>query len=108
MCGRRGAPKTGSIATDEMGRRSETAGDAYFKHAHHRLLQQCTGAIQAKIHVEAPWRRIKLGPEQTIHMPLGQPRLSSDLGTRSEEHTSELKTLMRISYALLRLHKNTQ
>src|SRR3546814_14915492 len=81
MFGRRGAPKTGSIATDEMGRRSETAGDAYFKHAHHRLLQQCTGAIQAKIHVEAPWRRIKLGPEHTIHMPLGPPRLSHDLGT---------------------------
>src|SRR3546814_8509993 len=30
------------------------------------------------------------------------------LGRRSEEHTSELKTLMRISYAVFCLKKNTQ
>src|SRR3546814_6690006 len=37
----------------------------------------------------------------------GLPALADDSGLRSEEHTSELQSLMRIPYAVLRLKKNT-
>src|SRR3546814_1802128 len=38
----------------------------------------------------------------------GDPHLADDLGGRSEEHTSELQSLMRISYAVFCLkHKKT-
>src|SRR3546814_9211875 len=37
----------------------------------------------------------------------GQLHLCSSGGTRSEEHTSELQSLMRISYAVFCLTKNT-
>src|SRR3546814_5346394 len=35
-------------------------------------------------------------------------RLQEDVGDRSEEHTSELQSLMRISYAVFCLKKNKQ
>src|SRR3546814_8763327 len=34
--------------------------------------------------------------------------LARDMGNRSEEHTSELQSLMRISYAVFCLKKNTE
>src|SRR3546814_10265054 len=40
------------------------------------------------------------------HMPVRQ--LVGELGERSEEHTSELQSLMRISYAVFCLKKKTQ
>src|SRR3546814_7325326 len=36
-----------------------------------------------------------------------QPQRDFDVGQRSEEHTSELQSLMRISYAVFCLKKNT-
>src|SRR3546814_9132153 len=36
-----------------------------------------------------------------------RPCLMNDLWNRSEEHTSELQSLMRISYAVFCLHTNT-
>src|SRR3546814_10847978 len=51
--------------------------------------------------------------EPIRHTPIGDP-LGLDSGNvarlspmRSEEHTSELQSLMRISYAVFRLKKNT-
>src|SRR3546814_4903654 len=37
----------------------------------------------------------------------GAPRVSAELPERSEEHTSELQSLMRISYAVFCLKKKT-
>src|SRR3546814_10604961 len=49
------------------------------------------------------------GPESHIlHMCPGQQRCgATGLAERSEEHTSELQSLMRISYAVFCLKKNT-
>src|SRR3546814_1245553 len=38
----------------------------------------------------------------------GLVRLESDPGSRSDEHTSELQSLMRLSYAVLCLQKTTK
>src|SRR3546814_9892964 len=44
--------------------------------------------------------------EAARHLGITQPRVSRLLkGTRSEEHTSELQSLMRISYAVFCLKK---
>src|SRR3546814_10859069 len=43
-----------------------------------------------------------------IMIDLGRPLHVYDMATRSEEHTSELQSLMRISYAVFCLKKNTQ
>src|SRR3546814_10811025 len=40
--------------------------------------------------------------------PAPRPESTSCFGTRSEEHTSELQSLMRISYAVFCLKKNKQ
>src|SRR3546814_997343 len=40
---------------------------------------------------------------QIVHK--SNDRLEADIATRSEEHTSELQSLMRISYAVFRLKK---
>src|SRR3546814_7119791 len=42
-----------------------------------------------------------------IHVPTTRNRQGGDIGSRSEEHTSELQPLMRISYASLFLKKTT-
>src|SRR3546814_8825293 len=47
-------------------------------------------------HRHRPTRRLDQGSDR-----------SGSLHQRSEEHTSELQSLMRISYAVLCLHKNT-
>src|SRR3546814_5245486 len=44
-----------------------------------------------------------MGPPFPLHEPVARPAYSahnSRSGTRSEEHTSELQSLMRISYAV--------
>src|SRR3546814_5763639 len=48
-------------------------------------------------------RRFMLGRRQ-----FGEERGESDAGLRSEEHTSELQSLMRISYAVFCLNKKNE
>src|SRR3546814_3269287 len=43
----------------------------------------------------------------SVSRPLRTDFLPSDFSTRSEEHTSELQSLMRISYAVFCLKKKT-
>src|SRR3546814_2836556 len=52
--------------------------------------------LQAKEHAEA------------VRLDGGAPRPVVDLARRSEEHTSELQSLMRISYAVFCLKKKKQ
>src|SRR3546814_7092889 len=55
------------------------------------------GAAARRDHRAAERRRAAAGPQG--------PLLGADLGQRSEEHTSELQSLMRISYAVFCLKK---
>src|SRR3546814_21043932 len=48
--------------------------------------------------------RVKFAETSSMHMPAWQ----SGGGRRSEEHTSELQSLMRISYAVYCLQKKNQ
>src|SRR3546814_8341469 len=50
-------------------------------------------------------------PRETLHLPMQNvPNSASSISStpRSEEHTSELQSLMRISYAVFCLKKNKQ
>src|SRR3546814_4931054 len=68
-------------------------------------------------HAHQPWRLHdqaaqmavfgKQGPIDGLHR-LGAMQNRTAQGERSEEHTSELQSLMRISYAVFCLKKNTQ
>src|SRR3546814_8630753 len=52
--------------------------------------------------------KVTLGPKGrnvVLDKSFGAPRISKDGVTRSEEHTSELQSLMRISYAVFCLKK---
>src|SRR3546814_8342638 len=53
----------------------------------------------------APLSELKLKPVLVPIMSAPTPTLPSKLTTRSEEHTSELQSLMRISYAVFCLTK---
>src|SRR3546814_7125107 len=64
----------------------------------------CNGAIFCHVLSEAR------APHHILQRPrgLGASGRSVPATTRSEEHTSELQSLMRISYAVLCLKKNTR
>src|SRR3546814_5555558 len=55
--------------------------------------------------VRAPRLRCRLRNHRAGH---GRPVRALGLSLRSEEHTSELQSLMRISYAVFCLKKNTK
>src|SRR3546814_9239248 len=61
------------------------------------------------LHASGPGPRLALGPADVGHLLGlgGAPQLipAAVLPTRSEEHTSELQSLMRISYAVFCLKK---
>src|SRR3546814_7624164 len=52
--------------------------------------------------------RIARGKAQAVRRRAGEGRRSLAAGERSEEHTSELQSLMRISYAVFCLKKKKQ
>src|SRR3546814_2716674 len=92
--------------------------------------RRLVGRMKAVENVRAGRRQHALGAEQILHADgdafeeAGLPRLApgvgglghfqrllrrlGDEGVRSEEHTSELQSLMRISYAVFCLKKKTQ
>src|SRR3546814_4716183 len=54
-----------------------------------------------------PWEDFEAGPGEVAYWyRFDDPPLTGD-GSRSEEHTSELQSLMRISYAVFCLKKHT-
>src|SRR3546814_6404264 len=66
--------------------------------------------LLSEFQAELPLRFPILGAERLILRPLGSATLGFGLGQhesegRSEEHTSELQSLMRISYAVFCLKK---
>src|SRR3546814_3290242 len=66
----------------------------------HRVVHDISAAYYS--HPTA-WNELGFGGPAS---PRGYVRLAED--SRSEEHTSELQSLMRISYAVFCLHKKTQ
>src|SRR3546814_7569508 len=51
----------------------------------------------------------RLGPDTVVgERPMGDTSFEVDGAVRSEEHTSELQSLMRISYAVFCLNKKTR
>src|SRR3546814_6003597 len=55
----------------------------------------------------APWIPMNLSPASLNRLTIGPHALVVLAGVRSEEHTSELQSLMRISYAVFCLKKTT-
>src|SRR3546814_10509175 len=53
----------------------------------------------------ATWRDDAHGSMQVVSGPIGRQRVHYEAPPRSEEHTSELQSLMRISYAVFCLKK---
>src|SRR3546814_1835379 len=60
------------------------------------------------MHMTAPDRRATVIGDGRQHSRVGGNAGALHLCVRSEEHTSELQSLMRISYAVLCLKKKTQ
>src|SRR3546814_1179901 len=58
-------------------------------------------------HVSDDWRDTAMSKEVQFTMKL-EPELRDQFMARSEEHTSELQSLMRISYAVFCLKKKKQ
>src|SRR3546814_6340376 len=85
---------------------------AFIRHADDDLTIKTTGAAERFINCFGPVRRgddDQIGAcLQTVHQrqQLGDQPLFG-LARRSEEHTSELQSLMRISYAVFCLKKKT-
>src|SRR3546814_4879889 len=70
-------------------------------------LDQCVVAVGCKLGADAQQRRDQRGLEHAAPMivhAIPNPRHTG----RSEEHTSELQSLMRISYAVFCLKKKTK
>src|SRR3546814_4507187 len=69
-----------------------------------KLLEHCCGGRAASV----TGRRLRLvgGRRQALHQHLVDPA-AVHVDHRSEEHTSELQSLMRISYAVFCLKKKT-
>src|SRR3546814_1116218 len=84
-------------------------------HRHQRLRPQCQWRQgeerRLRIHRDAKARtRLRLLAERRLYQCAAQgryrPQCRRPVGGRSEEHTSELQSLMRISYAVLCLKTN--
>src|SRR3546814_1902402 len=75
-------------------------GDSYF-----RAADGVTLDADRKVRLVAPADRLDPGIEISHPGRMPRPHRNAD---RSEEHTSELQSLMRISYAVFCLKKKTQ
>src|SRR3546814_3076573 len=73
--------------------------DALFARSRARAAQICVGALR---------RRRAYVPRAALRLHAGEDILPPRHHDRSEEHTSELQSLMRISYAVFCLKKNTK
>src|SRR3546814_7974788 len=69
-----------------------------------RFVDFAFGHPQIFVQLEA----IELGPHVDAQHKRGLPIIEYSKGGRSEEHTSELQSLMRISYAVFCLKKKTK
>src|SRR3546814_3157116 len=72
-----------------------------------RLVQDVLGVALAKGETRSDWLRRPLSPPQLEYAADDVRHLFALHDARSEEHTSELQSLMRISYAVFCLKKKT-
>src|SRR3546814_10446626 len=87
-------------------RRGQPAEIAAAVHHHHRpaAIGRIVGA-EAELAAGLELRCDQIERPVVDHPALGVARLGPGIGVRSEEHTSELQSLMRISYAVFCLTK---
>src|SRR3546814_5761559 len=90
-----GAVDAGKLAVGDLKSDSEGAGDHLFN-----------ATKSATITARGVGRTVVLGRPVCTVRNVGSGTV--DCGTRSEEHTSELQSLMRISYAVFCLKKKTK
>src|SRR3546814_1826912 len=73
-----------------------------------------SSALRASSSVNTSWPSLVTTMSSSVRMPMPRHFAATDLSSgemykpRSEEHTSELQSLMRISYAVFCLKKQTQ
>src|SRR3546814_5317575 len=72
--------------------------------ASHHISTGCSPSVGVDFRMRITGRRARACPRLPIRPPQGCGERS---GIRSEEHTSELQSLMRISYAVFCLNKKT-
>src|SRR3546814_1993887 len=75
---------------------------------HHRLARRRPGAWHRSVHSTATTRRCVPGQQSSSALPVSANAGPSRSAMRSEEHTSELQSLMRISYAVFCLKKKNK
>src|SRR3546814_5341566 len=83
--------------------------------ADHQQSRHFLGRDRIDVHRKRNTRRPECANDQSLGQPVADPksylsasRLAAGGHRRSEEHTSELQSLMRISYAVFCLKKKTQ
>src|SRR3546814_2770536 len=96
-----GAERTGKQTFDLLLRGSRILGAELHTDTLHALVQRAPGRDPDHLAGDRQ-------PFRVIHQRQQHEDVVAAVVIRSEEHTSELKSLMRISHALLRLTKNTQ
>src|SRR3546814_5175864 len=95
-----------SISLDVMEFRSNSAG----RPTNTFKLTSTLGPIDIQVRPSRKWRFSRTGAQRTFrYVSTGRAeRRRLQAGIRSEEHTSELQSLMRISYAVFCLKKKTK
>src|SRR3546814_4161913 len=68
----------------------------------------CSSDLGVRLFLCGQRREGKVHGQRLPCLPQGRPRRRDGRPERSEEHTSELQSLMRISYAVFCLKKKTQ
>src|SRR3546814_8925196 len=65
------------------------------------------GCASGSVAFNGAWSAIRQGADLALALGVEKMHDSTRSGSRSEEHTSELQSLMRISYAVFCLKKKT-
>src|SRR3546814_5541253 len=105
-------PYTSLFRSPHMSNRSIELSDALYAYLLENSLRE--SELQRRLREETaalPGAGMQIAPEQgqfmALLVELTGARRCLEIGTRSEEHTSELQSLLRISYAVFCLKKNT-
>src|SRR3546814_1894238 len=92
-------PHQASLTIQDIARKAGYDSDAFFCRAFKSMFDVTPGELRRAAEMAAP----KFAPQPGVDR-----RYEAWLHSRSEEHTSELQSLMRISYAVFCLKKKKQ
>src|SRR3546814_1783881 len=94
-----------SASRPRQSRRSASDGDGKLRAI---AAQSCSAVRNAPVPAAVPHKREGCSGRRSSASPRFRPYAGRDHEARSEEHTSELQSLMRISYAVFCLKKNNK